>query len=170
MFNSLNTLSHLIENQPEAALEYNNHLADVYRYILTNKDKDLVLLREEVGFLKDYFFLLKLRFREAIHLEVEVPDNEQSEYLLPPIALQLLVENAVKHNDFSNASPLRITVQRSEDGLLVSNNWRPRPQVRKSLGIGLENLKERCELVMGIPPTFGPEGDAYRVYLPLLKS
>jgi sensor histidine kinase YesM len=110
IFNSLNTLSHLIEDKPGKARLFNDNLADVYRYILQNKKKDLVLLREEMDFLKDYFSLLKIRFENAVQLKITIADEQLDQYLVAPISLQLLMENAIKHNEFSDKSPLIMTL------------------------------------------------------------
>ena len=102
IFNSLNTLSHLIEEKPVKAKQFNDNLADVYRYILQNKARDLVLLREEMVFLENYFSLLKIRFEKAVQMKIIVDESEMDQYLVPPISLQILAENAIKHNEFSD--------------------------------------------------------------------
>jgi LytS/YehU family sensor histidine kinase len=91
IFNSLNTLSHLIEDRPEKAKQFNDNLADVYRYILHNKKRDLVLLSEEIHFLEDYFSLLKIRFENAIQLRINLSESIYESYLVPPISLQVLI-------------------------------------------------------------------------------
>jgi LytS/YehU family sensor histidine kinase len=110
VFNSLNTLSHLIETHPVRARLFNDHLADVYRYLLQNKGKQLVLLREEITFLENYFSLLKIRFESALKLQLEIDPVELESFLIPPISLQLLLENVIKHNEFSEDEPLTISV------------------------------------------------------------
>ena len=102
IFNSLNTLSHLIEKKPEKAKLFNDNLADVYRYILQNKVKRLVLLKDELYFLQNYFSLLKIRFEKAVEMQVNIDEKEMDHYLIPPISLQILAENAFKHNEFSD--------------------------------------------------------------------
>jgi hypothetical protein len=115
IFNSLNTLSHLIEKEPAKAKQFNDNLADVYRYILQNKARELVLLHEEMLFLTDYFSLLKIRFEQAVQLQINIEPALFDQYLIPPISLQILVENAIKHNEFSGAVPLVITIEMQND-------------------------------------------------------
>ena len=143
IFNSLNTLSHLIEEKPVKAKQFNDNLADVYRYILQKKGSDLVLLREEVDFLNDYFSLLKIRFEKAVRLNINVDPNQLDQYLVPPISLQVLAENAIKHNEFSDAQPMIISIKLEDDFLIVHNPVRKKMLARPSSGIGLNNLKER---------------------------
>ena len=110
IFNSLNTLSHLIEEHPAKAKQFNDNLADVYRYILQKKGSDLVLLREEMNFLQDYFSLLQIRFEKAVRLSINVDDAMLDQYLVPPISLQVLAENAIKHNEFSDSRPMVVSI------------------------------------------------------------
>jgi LytS/YehU family sensor histidine kinase len=169
IFNSLNTLSHLIEEKPAKAKQFNDDLADVYRYILTNKARDLVLLREEMDFLKGYFSLLKIRFEEAIQLDITVPESQLDQFLVPPISLQILVENAIKHNEFSDNEPLMIVITLQEEVIIVHNNLRKKQLRKSSSGIGLRNLNERYILTTSnfISIT---EGDKFfTVRLPVLK-
>jgi len=169
IFNSLNTLSHLIEEKPAKAKLFNDQLADVYRYILQHKRQELVLLREEMHFLKDYFSLLRTRFEKAVQLIIEIPESEFVAYLIPPISLQLLVENAIKHNEFSNRIPLTVTIKWEEDHLIVSNKI-CRKQLRKeSSKIGLSNLNERYKLITGNEIIVHSTSDFFVVKLPLLK-
>src|SRR6185437_14252822 len=130
IFNSLNTLSFLITRDPLSARLYNDTLARVYRYILSNKERDLVLLREEIDFISNYFYLLKIRFAEAISMVIEITDLSAENFLIPPISLQALVENAIKHNEFSEKKPLSIDVSISADYVIVRNamNRRNNPQ------------------------------------------
>src|SRR5882724_8963962 len=141
IFNSLNTLSHLIEEKPVKAKQFNDNLADVYRYILQNKGRELVLLQEEVIFLNDYFSLLKIRFENAVQLKVQVDKIFYQQYLIPPISLQLLAENAIKHNEFSDEVPLAITVALKNDALIIHNDKRKKQLRKESSKIGLHNLQ-----------------------------
>jgi Histidine kinase len=169
IFNSLNTLSHLIESSPVKARQFNDAMAEVYRYILQNKGRDLVQLREEMVFLNNYFALLKIRFGENIRLDQAIPDNALDEYILPPISLQLLMENAIKHNEFSRQNVLVITLQLKENMLVFSNNITKKRLDRGSNGIGLTNLQERYGIVTGKEISIAEENNAFTVALPLLK-
>jgi len=170
IFNSLNTLSYLIEEQPAKAKLFNDSLADVYRYILQNKTRDLVLLQEELDFLQDYFSLLKIRFEDALQLHVNIEPILLDKYLVMPISLQVLLENATKHNEFSADNPLVITINFSEDSLVFYNETRKKALRKPSSRIGLQNLDERYKLVTGKTITIEETANAFRVVLPVLKN
>ncbi len=169
IFNSLNTLSHLIEEKPARAREFNDNLADVYRYILHNKGRDLVQLKEEMDFAKEYFFLLKIRFEKAVDLKLEVDPEVLDTYLIPPISLQLLLENAIKHNQFTDEHPLLIKIQLLDGQLKVSNNFSRKTDAKPSSKIGLSNLQERYKLTTNSLITFMQTENEFTVLLPLLK-
>ena len=122
IFNSLNTLSYLISQGPEKAKLFNDTLARVYRYILLKKEKDLVLLKEEIEFTTNYFYLLKIRYQQGLVMKIEIDDIVSENYLLPPMALQLLIENAIKHNHFTEKQPLIININIIKDSITVTNN------------------------------------------------
>ena len=166
MFNSLNTLTWLIEEAPSKAKAFNEHLADVYRYILQNRERELVLLSEEVTFLRDYFALLQIRYGEAVRLTVAVDESLFDQYVILPISLQVLAENAVKHNEFSEGKPLEIQVRLEGLKLSVSNGLSMKETVHGS-GLGLANLGERCKVAMGAPMEVA-RNDSFIVYLPVL--
>ncbi|MFN7921220.1 MAG: histidine kinase [Bryobacteraceae bacterium] len=148
LFNCLNTLAGLIEEDPERASGFTVTLADVYRYILRNRSRELVPLREEVAFLRKYYSLLRWRFDDALSLEIRVDPMDLEHYWIPPVSLQLLLENAVKHNDFSAKQPL-VAQLRSADGMLVfSNNKQEARRPAAATKLGLANLDERCRLVL----------------------
>ena len=147
IFNALNTLSFLITKDPVNARLYNDTLAKVYRYILGNKDKDLVLLKEEIEFISNYFYLLKIRFGNAINMVIEINDLEAEDFLIPPISMQALIENAIKHNEFSASSPLTIEVSVSSHFIFVKNVLMPKTGELKSSKIGLSNLDNRYKLI-----------------------
>lgn len=170
MLNSLNTLSHLIENDSTKAKLFNDALADVFRYILYNKDRNLVLLSEEVEFAENYFSLLRIRFGRGIMLELNKDSVELDSFLVPPIALQALLENAVKHNEFSEAHPLKISVKVQAEGLIVSNDLRKKSLKRPSSNIGLHNLNERYKLTTEKHILIEKDEQIFRVVLPLLKT
>lgn len=169
IFNSLNTLSHLIEEKPEKAKLFNDHMADVYRYILQNKAKDLVLLRDEMEFMHDYFSLLKIRFEEALQLEVKVEEAVWNSHLIPPISLQVLLENAVKHNEFSETLPLQIDIVFINDALQITNRFKEKKLRKPSSRIGLKNLEERYRLSTGKSITIEKAETTFTVCLPILK-
>ncbi|WP_336514711.1 sensor histidine kinase [Pollutibacter soli] len=169
IFNSLNTLSHLIEDDPAKARKFNDHLADVYRYILHNKTRDLVLVSEEIGFLRDYFSLLQIRFENAVHLSLLVPESEMDQFLIPPISLQILAENAIKHNDFNEKQPLHLEVRLENNELIVNNNMSKKLLRKTSSRIGLQNLDERYKLTTSKSITVLEAERNFTVNLPILK-
>jgi hypothetical protein len=169
IFNSLNTLSHLIEEKPVKAKQFNDNLADVYRYILQNKARDLVLLKEEMIFLQNYFALLKIRFEKAVQMEILVDEKELDHYLIPPISLQILAENAIKHNEFSDAVPLVIEIKLVNDELVIHNPVRKKTLRKTSSKIGLQNLRERYRLITSKEIIIKEEEKDFTVVLPVLK-
>lgn len=169
IFNSLNTLSHLIEEKPAKARLFNDNLADVYRYILQNKARDLVLLKEEMIFLENYFSLLKIRFEKSVEMRILVDENEMNRYLVPPISLQLLAENAIKHNEFSDTHPLCISINLANDELILHNPARKKHLHKSPSRIGLRNLRERYRLITGKEIIIKDEENDFTVILPVLK-
>ena len=169
IFNSLNTLSYLIEEKPAKAKQFNDNLADVYRYILQNKARDLVLLQEEINFLEDYFSLLKIRFEKALQLRLNLDKALFDQYLIPPISLQVLMENAIKHNEFADANPLIIEISFNGDTLVFCNEIRKKELRKPSSKIGLKNLDERYRLTTGNTIITEETEKSFRVVLPVLK-
>lgn len=169
IFNSLNTLSHLIQENPQKARLFNDNLADVYRYILCNKGNDLVMLEDELEFLKNYFSLLKIRFEDAVHLHIDIPDSMFQLYLVPPISLQILAENAIKHNKFSDDMPLVISIALNGEEVLIHNAVRKKIPGKTSSRIGLSNLNERYELITNKTITVRSTDTDFYVSLPILK-
>ena len=170
IFNSLNTLSHLIEEKPLKARQFNDSLADVYRYILHNKGRELVLLQEEIGFLTDYFSLLKIRFENAVQLKILFGEDVYQQYLIPPISLQVLAENAIKHNEFSDVQPLVISISLQNDSLIIHNERRKKELRKESSKIGLQNLQERYRLTAGMEIRIEDDEKNFTVILPLLQT
>ena len=168
IFNSLNTLSHLIDERPSKAKQFNDNLADVYRYILQNKSRDLVFLQEEITFVNDYFSLLKIRFENAVQLDIDIPQHVYEKFLIPPISLQVLIENAIKHNEFSDASPLVITISISGDELIIHNKSSRKVLRKPSSRIGLQNLNERYKLTTDKSIFVQEEPKEFIVKLPVL--
>ncbi len=169
IFNSLNTLSHLIEEKPAKAKQFNDNLADVYRYILQNKARSLVLMREEIAFLQSYFSLLQIRFEKAVALNLIIPAEQQDQYLIPPISLQILAENAIKHNEFSETAPLLLVVEMKGEELVVHNRIYPKNLRKTSSRIGLQNLRERYILTTGKEVVIAASATDFIVHLPVLK-
>ncbi len=145
MFNSLNTLAYLIETRADQARAFCDDLADVYRYILRHKNEALVPLFDELAFAGSYAALMKRRFGNALDIRLDASAVNGS--LIPPISIQVLLENAVKHNAFSESAPLRVDIDVDGDAVTVRNEKRPLEVLRPSSKIGLRNLNERFELL-----------------------
>jgi two-component system, LytTR family, sensor kinase len=147
LFNSLNTLSSLVRSDPVLSEEYIQKFAAIYRYILENQERDLVPLSHELQFVRDYFSLQKIRDEEKIELLIELTDADKMEVL--PVSLQLLVENALKHNSATRTNPLEIIIhQEGIDKLVARNNFQSKTQISRSSKTGLKNLNERCRLIL----------------------
>jgi len=169
IFNSLNTLSFLITRDPQNARLYNDTLAKVYRYILSNKEKDMVLLREEVEFISNYFYLLKIRFGDAISMVIEITDLSSEDFLIPPISMQALVENAIKHNEFNDKTPLTISVSISSNYVIVKNIINPKNYPNPTSKIGLGNLDHRYKLLTKRNIIIENNFKSFTVKLPIIK-
>ncbi len=168
LFNSLNTLGHLVTHDARRAREFCDLLAEVYRYVLAARQRDLVPLADELDFLRQYHRLLVLRFGEAIRLEVDaVPEALRREARVPPLALQTLLENAVKHNQAGDERPLVLRLRWTEDAVEVTNPLQRRSSLRRGEGLGLRNLDERCRLLLGRALEVAEDGGEYRVRVPL---
>ena len=146
LFNSLNVLTSLIEENPVNAQKFTTSLSKVYRYVLEQKDKELVSVDEELEFAKTYMSLLKMRFEESIIFEMpERASNPESKVV--PLSLQLLLENAVKHNTVTSSNPLHIKIYEERTYLVVENNLQLKQIVNKSSGVGLSNIMQRYDLL-----------------------
>lgn len=167
LFNSLNTLNHLILNEPKQAHLFNNRLAQVYKYFLINKNKELISLEDELEFIESYFFLLQIRHDNKLQLQTTL-DDKSAKVMIPPCSLQILVENAIKHNEFSDANPLLIKVSLNEHYLQVSNNIKPKLYAVNSTGIGLKNLSSRYKILFRKDITIATTRDNFIVKLPLI--
>ncbi len=169
IFNSLNTLSFLISSNPQSAKLYNDTLAKVYHYILRNKDKDLVVLREEIEFISNYFYLLKIRFDNSINMTIEINDVDAEEFLILPISLQTLVENAIKHNEFTDSKPLGIYVSVTSNYVLVKNPVNLKTYPVATSRIGLNNLDNRYKLITGRSILIDNHLNFFTVKLPIIN-
>ena len=173
LFNSLNALTSLVEEpDPARAVRFIRQLSSVYRYVLDSQSQELVLLTEELAFAESYIFLQKTRLDEALQVELALPPAaELTAFYLPPLALQLLLENALKHNTAFQADPLRlqVAVNAQAGTLTVRNTLRPRRlSADEASGRGLANLRARYGFLTSRPLKIGPVGNEFVVTLPLL--
>jgi two-component system, LytTR family, sensor kinase len=165
LFNCLNTLSSLIADQPGVAEEFIHRLSSIYRYILENGSKDRVPLGVELSFIKDYFYLHKIRDEGKIQMEINVGEDDKSEIL--PVSLQILIENAIKHNKATRESPLRILIYIENNHVIVKNNLQSMAQQLISTQIGLRNLAQRVKLITGEALIIEETSDEFIVKIPL---
>lgn len=167
LFNSLNTLYLLIRESPDKARHYLEELSRVMRYTLQDNDSHSVTLREEMGFVRSYIYLLQVRYEENLRFDINICPELLSRQL-PPMALQLLIENAVKHNEISNRRPLTVTVTASGGTIEVSNPIQPKQSGSTGMGIGLGNLAKRYQLLYKEEIIVKEENDRFTVILPLI--
>ena len=168
LFDSLESLSKLtVGNQP--VQEFSGALASIYQYVLHSKETPTVRLSEEMAFVDDYLYLNRIRFQGSIQVEQDLAP-ETLLLLVPPIAVQMLVENAIKHNAFGSQQPLRITIRAAGDSLTVSNSVRQKTVPVKSTRQGLQNIINRFALLTPRPLRIDNHGDRFEVVLPLLPA
>ena len=168
MFNSLNTLSYLISTDPSKALVFTENLAEVYRYILSQKEQTLVLLEDELIFTHKYTDLLHLRFGDALHITKHFNGTTEKDFLIPPTSVFVAFENAVKHNEISEKMPLHIDVDVRDGNLYITNAIQRRGNVQHSSKIGLRNLDERFKIITGKGIEASQENDKFTVAFPLI--
>ena len=168
LFNSLSILSSLVHADAELSEKFIDQLSRAYRYILEQKDNEQVLLKTELEFIQAYRFLLNIRFENKFDVVINVPDADKTRYSIAPLTLQLLVENAVKHNRMSAKEPLKVHIQLEGDCLVVKNNLQPRPQSENSTGVGLQNIITRYALLTSQPVWVGESDGNFVVKIPLL--
>lgn len=168
LFNSLNVLSSLIKKDSDKAQNFVDEFSSVYRYTLDVIEKPVVELREEIDFAKSFLFLQKIRFDNAVDMEINV-DVSKLNYFVPPLAVQTLLENAFKHNKATTENHLKIKIYNENDLLLVVNNLQPKIKGSDSKGVGLSNLRKRYELLGDELPQFSVTEKEYVAKIPLIE-
>jgi len=170
IFNSLNTLNHLILTNAQTAHLFNSKLAEVYKYFLLNKSKELVSLFKELEFIEGYIFLLQVRYENKLSFEFDAKEAMTRTIMMPPCALQTVVENAIKHNEFTAENPLKIKLTMNGEYLKVYNNKRPKPYLVESTNIGLRNLSSRYMLLCNKNIVIENKESSFLVKLPLISN
>lgn len=171
LFNSLSILSSLVRIDPDLSERFIDQLSRSYRYILEQKDQSLVTLRTELGFIESYSFLLKIRFENKFIVDIQLPDYILDKFKIAPLTLQLLIENAVKHNRMSVSEPLVVTISVEADQMLVvRNKLQPRSTPSVSTGMGLQNIINRYALLTKRPVWAGEANDQFIVRIPLITE
>jgi two-component system LytT family sensor kinase len=167
LFNSLNVLTSLIGENPSQAERFTTKLSKVYRYVLEQRNKDLVPIEEELKFAKTYMELLGMRFEDAV--KFNIPESISNDALkIVPLSLQLLLENAVKHNVVSSSKPLTINIYEEGNYLIIENNINPKEAIGKSTKVGLQNVADRYGLITDKGVKIANNNKTFRVSLPLL--
>ncbi|OAD45062.1 2TM domain-containing protein [Polaribacter atrinae] len=167
LFNSLNVLTSLIGENPAQAEKFTTKLSKVYRYVLEQRNKDLVPIDEELKFAKTYMQLLEMRFEDAV--KFNIPDSiSTNELKIVPLSLQLLLENAVKHNVVSSSKPLTISIYEEDGYLIIENNVNPKEAIGKSTKVGLQNIADRYGLITQKGVKIENNNKIFKVSLPLL--
>lgn len=169
LFNNLSTVSALIDTEASTAVTYISNLSSIYRYMLTTRLKNIIPLSDELDFIKSYLYLYQVRYGEGIIVTIEDTANKAA-MGLPPLALQLLIENAIKHNTFSIASPLKINIRfTGTNRLVVENNKMLISNKETSTQMGLKNISERYLLMNQTPPIIYDLPDVFRVEVQLIN-
>ncbi|MBU4538834.1 MAG: 2TM domain-containing protein [Weeksellaceae bacterium] len=169
LFNSLNVLSSLIDENPNQAQHFTASMSKIYRYVLEQKDKELVTVEEEIEFARTYCDLLKTRFEDSVNFEFNVSETDLKSYVVP-LSLQLLLENCIKHNFATSQKPLNIKIYSEKGFLLIENNLMAREQVKESAGIGLSNIVQRYALLTKQNVFIEKSTDFFRVKIPVLTQ
>lgn len=169
LFNNMSVLSSLVHKDPDKAVEFINQLSKVYRYLLDNQNSELVTVEQELVFIRSYIFLLHIRFEENLNIQINIM-KEDSSRLIPPMALQILIENAIKHNESSSEHPLSISIESDTENIIVTNNLQLRPQHESSSKTGLHNIRERYKFFTEKQVDVIQNPQSFIVKIPLLSS
>ena len=168
LFNSLNTLTTLIAENQDLAISFTQQLSEVYRYILQNKEKELVQLKEELIFSEAYVYLLQMRYPDNLTVSFSISD-EYKEYYIAPLTLQILIENSIKHNIISKLEPLEIKVYIENNSIIVYNNLQIKNTIKKSTKTGLDNITKRYEILGKRKINVVKSENSFIVAIPLIK-
>ncbi len=167
LFNNLSVLSSLVYQDPDKSVVFINQLSKVYRYLLDNQNSELVTVDEELNFIRSYVFLLQIRFSPNLSINIDVR-NEDLSRMIPPMALQILIENAIKHNEVSSGHPLTILIISGDEKLVVSNNLQLRTLHEPGSQTGLANIRARSGFFTAAPVVVTQDSSNFIVKIPLL--
>ena len=167
LFNNLNSLTSLISSNPDKAIDFVKKLSEVYRYVLDQKNNELVDLELELKFLESYVFLQKIRFETNLDVQITV---QTGNFKVIPLSIQMLVENAIKHNEISDKNPLIIRIFSTEDGYLTVENKLQRKVGSEGSGSGIQNIKERYQFFTDKKVMIAESGGDFVVRIPLLTD
>ena len=167
LFNNLNSLTSLISTNPEKAIDFVKQLSEVYRYVLDQKDQELVALETELKFLESYIFLQKIRFETNLNVQIDV---NAGKFKVIPLSVQMLVENAIKHNEISDKNPLQIRIFSTDDNYLIVENRLQKKAGTEGSGSGIQNIKDRYEFFTDKKVTISENTEKFKVSIPLLTD
>jgi sensor histidine kinase YesM len=168
LFNNMSVLSSLVYKDQDKAVDFINQLSKVYRYLLDNKTSELVTLKEELTFIESYIYLLDIRYSPNLHFKVQIPKEKLNLYL-PPMSVQLLLENAIKHNEISSDFPLTVEIYVDNDNLIVVNNLRKRIDSEFSSNTGLKNIQSRYAFFTDKEVIIEQTESQFKVSIPILS-
>jgi two-component system LytT family sensor kinase len=169
LFNSLNVLSSLVDENPATAQKFISRLSHIYRYVLDQKDKELVSIEKELDFAEQYVFLQKIRFEEGVNFSSDIEYSRLKDFTIP-LAFQILLENIFKHNIISDEQPIFISIESKDDYLLVSNNINKKNTHQASHNLGLENIKARYKYFTDVDIIIDETPEQFCVKLPLIPN
>jgi LytS/YehU family sensor histidine kinase len=168
LFNSLNTLSGVVEQKPEMATEFIKKLSDIYRYVLEQNDKELVSIHDELKFVEDYIFLSQMRFGKGLIFNSHIMKDQN--FHVAPLGIQMLVENAIKHNIISDDMPLKIEMESENGFVIVRNNLQKKKTIISGKEpLGLENLIKRYAYLSGAPVEVIESDGKFIIKLPIIE-
>jgi sensor histidine kinase YesM len=170
LFNNLNTLTNLIEEEPKLAVEYVQRTADYYRSILNMRDMDVIPLENELKLIEDYYFLQKKRYGNNLSLLIDIPDEVRKSAIVAPLTLQMLFENAIKHNIIAKEKPLNISIKSEDDYIVVENNLQRRQSDEISNRIGLQNISNRYRFLSDREIVVLQDSNNFIVKVPVLRT
>ncbi len=168
LFNCFNVLSSLVYKDADTSAKFIAQLSNVYRYLLYNQEKKVVQLKEEVGFIESYLFLLKIRFGDNIEIENKIDKESEDRYVAPAV-LQMLIENAIKHNVVSKKNPLRVRIFSANGFIVVSNNLQEKEMKEESTQVGLRNIQHRYAFLSDEKVRIEKSEKEFNVSIPLLQ-
>ena len=169
LFNSINTVYSLIDTHPDKAKEFITQFSKTFRHVLDVKEKVVVSLKEEIELLNSYIFLLKIRHEGNLEISINI-DAQKLNKFIPPLSLQMLVENAIKHNIISEKKPLKIKIFNNSNSLIIKNKLQSKNSINESTKIGLNNLTERYKHISEKAPEFYIKDNEYVAEIPLLND
>jgi LytS/YehU family sensor histidine kinase len=170
LFNSLSVLASIVHTDANLASNFIIKLSKTLRYIIEKNEFTLVPLKEELAVVEDYFYLVKTRFGEGIEMSIDVDEKRFAESYIPPASIQLLIENAIKHNKQSDEEPLRIEIKCDSEYITIQNNLNKITTDKESTHVGLKNIKQRYKLLSNKDVLIHKSNDNFIVKLPVLNQ